>query len=279
MKNPFCILRLHPMHRPVLVLGFAALFLAGCVAPSAPSKAEAANTPAVATPLIFDDPKPVFEELYSRAQMVSKDRLETEAEYRARLAAIGYEGKEFTFLIPPGLCQLRPFPEKNLYVLTAQDAFMKYDNPKTKLYGISVAQFTRESPEYTIENEFGTRARASNATGSYLKIAPLDFTSLPRALRWGDKLDIYIKFGLSITPTDPGFRDKLRAEKIGLAVRVKVAQLERMTIDYWYEAATFSNPVGVKYSNLLVPVFILDAWIVDTDTNLALEHWHNPKKV
>ncbi len=267
------------MKKYVIIVGLASLLLAGCATQSAPTKEEMASFRPINTQLAFDDPKPIFNALFPHGSPIRKDQLETEAEFRARLAALGLEGKEFTFLIPPALCKVQPFPERSFYVITVKDTFYMGYNPRNKPYGISVARISEETDQYVGQNAYGAKADVRMYRGTYLQVAPIDFLKLPQPLRWTDgESTAFASFGLSIKIIDPAFRDKLRAEKIGLAVRVKVSDLAKMDVDYDYAKPTITNPVGFNYTKPLLPVVLLDAWIVDTDTNISLIHWHNEKK-
>jgi len=261
-----------------LIWFFCLCILAGCSTSPVLTKEDFSNFTVEKTQLSFDNPQPMFKTLFPSGLPLKKDPLETQAEYRARLSALNYEGQEFTFLIPPELCKIQPFPEQGFYVITSKDTFpMGYDSKK-KPYGISIARVDESSSRYVGQNAFGATAEIRSYIWTDLQIAPVDFFELPRILRWTDgEGSVFGMFGLPILNTDPIFRQKLKQDKIGLAVRIRVADLTRMDYDSQSMSPTIKNPVAIGNIKPRLPVFMLDAWIVDTDTNTSLVHWRNDK--
>lgn len=264
------------MNRNIALLGLVSLLLAGCMAPSAPTKEEMADFTPVNIKLSFDDPKPVFAAAFPSDLPLRKDRLETEAEYKTRLAAIGIQGKVYTFLVPPELCEVQPFPEQGFYVITSRDTYYTGYNPRSKPYGITVAKTEAKTDQYVGQNAYGAKADVSMYSATFLQVAPLEFFKLPRPLRWKPKENSVLgSFGLSIRIVDPAFRKKLREKKIGLAIRVRVGDLSLCDVDYQHISPTITNPAGLSFTKPLLPATLLAAWIVDTETNTSLVEWRN----
>jgi len=255
-------------------LAIALCILAGCALPPAPTKQEMASFRAENTQLGYDDPRPMFKALFPYGTPLRKEELETQGEYKARLQKLGYEGKEFTFLIAPKYCKIMAYPDKGFYVISADETFYMGYDALHKPYGITIDRIDEEPRHYVGQNAYGATAEVSSYSATIMQIAPVDFLSLPRPLRWtdGDSTS-FGRFGLPIRIADPAFRQKLKEQKIGLAVRVRVADLAKMDFNLQHSSATITDAVGLSYTKPLLPVVLLDAWIVDIDTNISLVHW------
>jgi formylglycine-generating enzyme required for sulfatase activity len=238
-----------------------------------PEKAIAEQVKFQIAPIDFDDPAPIFAKLFPNNIPIGvKNELETTSEYRARLAMSGIEGREYTFLIPPTLCEVQAFPDLDFYVITSKDSFLDYS--KTP-YGITVLSVETKGASYTGQNAFGASAEISVSTTTLFKVAPGDYSSLPVPVRWQKSPESFDKyFGLPIKIADPSFRQRLRDKQIGLAVRVRIGDLTKLdrSLDFAHEA-TISEPESMSQESMFLPVTILRAWIVDLTTKTSIVTW------
>jgi hypothetical protein len=226
------------------------------------------------TVLTYDDPRPIFEALFPNGMPQTKDKFETELEFQTKLKGLGIEGKEFTFLIAPEHCEILPYPDQNFYVVRANEGYFTFRSSNEKPYGITIEKVDKKTEEYVGQNAYGATANVREIRKTYLQVAPVDFFTLPKSLRWAETAhSVSGYFGLPIRIVDPAFRDKLKKKKIGLAVRIKVADIKKLNYNTMYSPATISDPVLIDIIKPLLPVFLLDAWIVDTETNISLVHW------
>ena len=227
-------------------------------------------------PLAYDNPRPLFESLFPHGAPLKKGDLETQSEFQARLNAVGYGNQVFTFLISPKLCKVIAFPDNDFYVIASKETYYMGYDVRGKPYGITVDSIEEEPRHYVGQNAFGATANVSSYRGTMFQISPVGFFKLPRPLRWNDGTG-FGRFGLAIRIADPAFRQKLKEEKIGLAVRVRIADLTKMDSDYEHVDPTITDPIGWTYLKPILPVVLLDAWIVDIETNISLVHWKNEK--
>jgi hypothetical protein len=250
--------------------------LAGCTTTSAPTKEEMASFRPENMPMVYDDPRPLFEALFPHGSPLKKGDLETQSEFQARLDAVGYANREFTFLIAPKFCKVIAFPDNGFYVICSKETYYTGYDVRRKPYGITVDSIEEEPRHYVGQNAFGATTEVTSYRGTMFQLSPVDFLRLPRLLKWDDGSS-FGRFGLAIRIADPVFRQKLKEEKIGLAVRVRIGDLTKLDSDFENYEPTITHPTGFSYMKPLLPVVLLDGWIVDTETNISLVHWRNEK--
>ncbi|MEI6105818.1 MAG: hypothetical protein WCR49_02290, partial [Opitutae bacterium] len=225
------------------------------------------------TALAYDNPEPIFQALFPHAGLVRKDDLETTAEFQARVHALGYSGGTYTFMIPANLCKTIAMPDQGFYIIAAKESYYS-SYTSDKPFGITVMERIDHPKSFTGQNAFGATTEVTNYNVTDYRVAPIGFFSLPMSLRWKEADDSsFIYFGLPVHTVDPLFRQKLKADKIGLAVRVRIGDPTAAVIDNQGHSATISDPVNFYKAGLLLPVVLLDAWVVDTETDYSVVHW------
>lgn len=219
-----------------------------------------------------DDPLPIFRKVFPRGYAATKDALETTAEYRARLAALGVAGT-YVFLIPPEECRIAPYPDDGSYFILSNDYYrVGYDdktNP-TLPYGITLATIDKSSSTHDRQNRYGATVQVTTYREVKCKLWLQDFSQLPMALRWRVDHESGIHFGLPVKTADPAFRQLLREKKIGLAVRVRIDDLSQIqtTLDGYGDHTFWSS-----HTDSYLPATLLEAWVVDVSTLTSVVHW------
>lgn len=267
----------------VPLLGLAGvLALAGCSAlPQPPS---ASSSPpqdfSVIRPEVQritpDDPLPVFKKLFSDRGylLVGKDQLETTAERDARLAELGVAGT-YVFQISPDDCKVFPFPDDGTYVIGTEEYFVPRSIPELgERYGLTVAQVDQPPTTSQVPDKRGGMVESTDYSGVKCKLWPGDLSRLPATVLWretdGSPLT---RFALRVQTADPGFRQLLREKKIGLAVRVRVGDLSEAAGENHFDRALRPGLPTGTYVYSYLPVTILEAWVVDTSTQMSVVHW------
>ena len=255
------------------VTALGLMLLTGCSTSTTRLQASMQTIRPQVTALTFDDPAALFNDVCPNGYPLTKDALETSAEFSARLKVPTYQGREYQFLISPELCKVMAFPDNNFYIIASKDSWYVDRQIGKKSYGISLQNINEEVARYTGQNAYGATAEVTKFRGTTLQIMPVGFSTLPVALRWSDATPSFVHFGLPIRIADPLFRERLKDKKISLAIRVRIGDLTKSESDFEYRAATITDPYGFSYQKAKIEATLLEAWIVDTTTNVSLVHW------
>lgn len=218
-----------------------------------------------------DDPLPLFRKVFPKqGDVITKDALETTAEYKARLAALGVGGT-YVFQIPPEQCHVFPYPDDNVYVVGANDCFPTKGG-QGEPYGITVVEIDT-SYKVKLVTRKGVPYERTFSQGLAYQLWLENYFQLTSYLRWhGDDDDTQACFGLPVQIADPEFRQRLRDKKIGLAVRVKVGDIAKARKEPNVYRQTFEI-TPKPYTLAYLPVTLLEAWVIDTSTQMSVVHW------
>jgi hypothetical protein len=260
------------MQKLLTMLSLLALIATSCSTPdSVHSTPIASRGLRVETPLAFDDPKPMFSELFPNETAIKKGRFETQAEFQGRLAATGLIGKEITVLIPPDQCDVFAYPDKGFYVVVCKSTYSDFETGLTRPYGITLFQTDKKMGKYEGQNAFGATANIDVTSVNYYDIG---LTKIPNGLRWKDKeQDFEAHFGLPVKTNSEEFRSWLKDNKLSIALKVRLLDLTGVNDNSGGQTATIQSPHDLAVTIHTIPVQLLKAWIVRTDTNTGIIQW------
>lgn len=220
----------------------------------------------------FDDPAVIHSTLFPGGVALSKDPLETSAEFRARIDATGCSGRTARFIVQPSLCEVIPYTDNGVFVVCSRDMLSLYPGVAAtgKPVRITVADIDLKSRKGTGQNAFGVAAEITFLSGSKLLLS-ITCSSIGKPLLWED--GPFVRFGIPVRTNDPGFRELIKAKKIGLALHVRLIDIDQIRAETSARDATINDPLGWNYRLGIVPAQLLDAAVVDITTGKSIVIW------
>jgi hypothetical protein len=271
------------MKRLLLLSVIASMQFTGCVTPTAPLQPAITGHITLADkPIVSDPPEVLFDAIFADLSKYQKDPYETIAHYEERMRLLNASDETYVFLIPPEHCEYGPFPEQNIYAVVSKDPYRKplsdyrSKNPERREYsrydppfGITISE-TKKGVSYTGYTIFGNPV--VNTVYKILKLSIPDFRRYPHELRFlPQEKTSHPHFGLFMQSDFPAFIEKLKSKKIGLAVRVKLADLRDAVM---FSDISGSNRFGYStFETYYLPVDIIDVWLIDIDTHYSIMRW------
>jgi len=253
------------------------LLLTGCASLVPASKRSFPEFSAVKAPLVFDDPATVFTPVFppDKSRWFARQKLETDAEYRQRLASLGLQGREVTFLIDPELCDVIALPDEDFYVITIRDKNFEYTDRRMKEYrAVSLRESLINTSDSSVTNRFGTAREVT--TFRYLRhmVRLENFASLPASLVWKEAPESYgVKFGLPVRTNDPAFRTLLKEKQITLALRGRIGDLATSGQTSELSLAKFEQSTSRSVEIFILPLILEAAYVYDLSTGSSLVSW------
>lgn len=253
----------------------ALLFLFGCS--SMPKPVGKLET--VTNIVHVQSPEPLYERAFASTEGFGKDKLETTAEYEARIAAMGsgLTGQDVTLLLSPTDCDVAAYPDDHFYVIETKDTYDSYygceESYEYHQFGLMVKMVSAESRDYTEQNRFGVEETTTIESGTKLMIRVTNLAQIPD-LRWKHHTgDMAVHFGVpyrTAAANDADFRSALRAGLVGIVVRGTIDSLANA--ETTYQSFSASHVLFI-YTVKMLPVKVTEAWLVRTDTMTSYVHW------
>ncbi len=224
-------------------------------------------------------PEPLYEQVFANSPTFEKDKLETTAEYGARIAAMGagLTGQEVSLLLSPEDCEVFAYPDDHFYTVVTKDTFPTYygreESYEYRQFGLMVKMIDAQTRDYTGPNEYGVEATTTFVSGTKLMIKVTNLGQI-NDLRWTHHTaDMVAHFGVphrTTAASDAEFRSALRAGLVGIVVRGRVGSLTNAESRY---QAFSTEHLHYSYKIEVLPLNVTEAWLVRTDTMTSYVHW------
>jgi hypothetical protein len=256
------------------------LLLTGCASLTPASKRDFPEFSTAPTTLVFDDPASIFAPVFPPYQYrwFARQKLETEAEHRQRLASSGLHDREVTFLIDPELCDVIALPDEDFYVITIKDQNFDYIDRRMKEYrAVSIRKSLINTTDSIETNRFGTAREVTTFRSIRHMVRLENFAALPASLIWKETSQSHsVQFGLPVRTKDPTFRTLLKEKKITLALRGRVGDPATCEQTSEYSQSKFgesTTPIVSSTEVHILPLILEAAFVYDTATGSSLVHW------
>lgn len=226
----------------------------------------------------YDPPGIIFRALFDDLSKLQKDLYETRAQYEERIRIINEYDESFIFLIHPDYCEYRSYPEQGKYTIASRDFYAgaggrEFGFAGYAPYGITIHETNREV-EYIEKDVLGADTTITEVHHEVWKLSFLDFRRFPNELiQFRDEESGFPHFGISLQFNSKAFATRLTNKKIGLALRVRLADCRDAEVQYEGPGlGRRSSSISHTYIYNL-PVEILDVWLVDIGTDYSIVQW------